>query len=96
MTQVILKGVITIIEDKDLEVWKSIPKFAHKDYTTLFAPGTPISNQESEYNPKAPNFCYLQFNFTHIDYLSIEKPYNIRACFNLNDSLNWEGSYSVP
>ena len=96
MIQVILKGIITIIEDKNLEIWKSIPKFAHKDYTTLLAPGTPINNHESEYNPKAPNFCYLQFNFTHIDYLSIGKPNNKRVSYNLNNSNNWEGSYIVP
>ena len=96
MTQVILRGIITIVEDKNLKVWQSIPDFAHKDYTTLLAPGTPINNQESEYNPIAPNFCYLQFDFTHIDYLSIEKPHNIRACYDLNNSNTWEGSYIVP
>jgi len=95
MTQVILKGTVTIKEDKDLDIWNSIPEFAHKDYTTLLAPGTPINKSESEYNPKAPSFCYLQFNFTHIDYLSIGKPYNTRASFDLNNS-NWEGSYIVP
>ena len=47
MTQFILKGTVTIIEDKNLEVWQSIPDFAHKDYTTLLAPGTPINNQAS-------------------------------------------------
>lgn len=96
MTQIILKGTITIVEDKNLEVWKSIPEYAHKDYTTLLAPGTTIKNQESEYTPKAPNFCYLQFNFTHIDYLSIGKPYNTRASYDLSTTNNWEGRYLVP
>ena len=96
MTQIILKGTITVVEDKNLEIWQSIPAFAHKDYTSLLAPGTLINNQESEYNTKAPSFCYLQFNFTHIDYLAIKNPYNIRACYDLNTSLKWKGSYRVP
>ena len=96
MTQVILKGTITVVDDKNLEIWKRLPEHAHKDYTTLLPPGTPIQNKEAEYNPKAPHFCYLLFNFTQIDYLSIGKPNNTRVRFNFNNSNNWESIYLVP
>ena len=95
MTQIILKGSITINEDKNLDIWKHIPEFAHKDYTTSLAPGTPITTSKSDYKPEVPNFCYLQFNFNYIEYLSIGNPYNTRAQFKLIDA-EWEGSYMVP
>ena len=96
MTQIILKGMVTIVEDENSKIWKSIPDFSHKDYTSLLAPGTPIDHAEPEYKTNTPHFCYLHFNFTHIDYLKINKPHNIRAHFNLNKKNNWEGSYVVP
>lgn len=96
MTQIILKGHIKINHDTDNEIWKSLPEVAHKDYTTLLAPGTTVENPEPEYDSNSAHFCYLEFVFDSIDYLNIDRPYHTRTSFKLSTSNTWEGSYVTP
>lgn len=96
MEQVILKGVISIEKNKIENTWAKIPEFAHRDYTSVFAPGEPIDDKNAKYSNSEHHFCILQLMFTKIDYLKIDQPYNSRAIFKLNANNNWKGNYVVP
>jgi len=96
MEQLILKGVIKIENTDTNKVWKTIPKFAHRDYTSVLAPGTSITSEIAEYSETKHNFCYLKFTFDSIDYLNIDKPCNKRVQFSLDQNNSWKGTYVVP
>lgn len=86
MEQLILKGKVTVEITNTEQLWETIPDFTHKDYTTLEAPGTPIKNDIVEYDNNTHHFCYLIFEFNAIDYLKIDRTYNKRTTFSLNNN----------
>lgn len=93
--QIQLTGEVCVEKKCVPSIWDSFSIKAKKDYTTRFAPGTPVvAPSQVEYNSKI-NFCFLKFTFTSIDYLKIDTPYHTRAQFNLNQG-RWEGTYLIP
>lgn len=96
MEQVILKGSIEIEKYNIKKIWASIPKHAHRDYTSVFSPGEPIDDEIAKYSDAEHHFCILKFSFSEIDYLKIDKPYNSRAVFKLDNQNEWKGTYVVP
>lgn len=86
MEQLILKGTIKIEESNVNEIWETVPDFAHRDYTTVNAPGTPLKKDSLEYSKDINNFCYLIFEFNVMDYLKINKPNNQRTLITLNNN----------
>ena len=96
MEQVILKGTLDVKKNNLENIWATVPEFAYKDYTSVFAPGEPIDYEKIKYSNTEHHFCVLQLTFTEIDYLKIDKPYNSRAVFKINETKNWEGTYVVP
>ena len=93
--QLILKGFVKVEDANTDEIWKTVPDYAHRDYTTLNAPGTPLEKNTPEYSKDINHFCYLIFEFTTIDYLKIDKPNNKRTKLILNNK-QWVSTSITP
>ena len=93
LKQIILKGNCKVINDTSK--WEQIPNHSYRDYTSVEVPGTNIKNMKPNYNNEKPNFCIIEFEFNHVDYLQISREFNLRIKFSKNNDL-WTSSYVAP
>ncbi len=96
MTQIQLKGKITIDLENDHSIWNGLSEKAKEDYTARKTPGSNMLHEEDiQFFQDQNFFCKLHFHFTEIDYLQIGRPSHCRAKFVLTDN-TWKGSYVIP
>ncbi len=80
------------------QIWKNISPHARKDYSSMLAPGTALSEGDKPMYGSAEKenyFCRLEFIPTHLEILQISREEHQRASFVCLEN-EWEGSWLVP
>ncbi len=98
LLQLTLKGTITIITDPEelKRYYSGVQPSSRKDYTTVKAPGTEISNpDEVSYLDATNYFTILEFNPEQLEYLQLKRPNHIRIRFDNQDE-QWSGQFLNP
>ncbi len=62
-------------------VWLTLSANQRKDYATIIAPGRPLQNENADMDlgSSAQNFCVIECNITHIEWLQINSEGHLRA-----------------
>jgi len=98
LLQVKVEGLASIINDEsELEkYWSGVQPNSRKDYTTISAPGSDITNPDQvEYLEDENYFCIVEIEPFEIEYLKLKRPNHLRIRFSKNDG-EWGGEFLVP
>lgn len=98
MIQLKIEGKASIETNKEQlkKFWSEIPANSRKDYTTLNAPSTVISNPNTiSYDVSEEHFCMVHIDPFKIEYLRLKHPNHLRVAFNKEDR-EWKESFLVP
>lgn len=69
---------------------------SRKDYTTMKAPGSELSNpDEVDYLEDENYFTILEFDPQHLEFLQLKRPNHIRIAFSKNGD-EWDGRFINP
>lgn len=82
-------------KSSDHALYQQIPLSAQKDYTTILAPGSEISNPEAITYLDGENFFVsLKFEAVSIESLKLKRPHHVRTRFDKENK--WKGIFLVP
>lgn len=72
---------IATIKFEQNNVWLTLSANQRKDYATIIAPGRPLQNvnADMELGFSAQNFCVIECNINHIEWLRINSDGHLRA-----------------
>ncbi len=96
--QLKIEGRAKIVSDteKVKKYWSGIALKSRKDYTTISAPGSPISNPDNvAYLDDKNYFCMVEIEPFKIEYLKLNEPNHLRVLFSKEDG-RWKGGFLVP
>ncbi|MEN0004014.1 MAG: pyridoxamine 5'-phosphate oxidase family protein [Bacteroidota bacterium] len=103
--QITLKGNARLHAQDELaqSFWERVPSFAHKDYSSVLAPGTPIEapgrpmeGQDSS-DSGYVNFVVIELVANSIDCLQLSREGHVRAKYTRKGKTNeWESVWVVP
>jgi hypothetical protein len=98
LLQLKIEGKATIISDTEelKKQWSEVQPASRKDYTTVSAPGSPISNPDNvKYLDDKNYFCIVEIEPFKIEYLKLKRPNHLRILFSKEDG-EWDGAFLVP
>lgn len=98
LLQLKIEGRASIVSDADelKRYWSGVQPESRKDYTTVSAPGSPISNPDNvEYLEEKNYFCIVEIKPFKIEYLKLKRPNHLRILFTEEDE-EWNGQFLVP
>lgn len=98
LLQIQVAGAATIITDPtELQRYYSgVQPASKKDYTTVAAPGMPISNPDAvAYLKDTHYFTIIEIAPIALEFLQLKRPNHIRIAFDKKES-NWEGQFINP
>ncbi len=76
--------------------WNNIPENSRKDYITVNAPGTNITNPDHvDYDPETNYFTAIKIIPDTIEYLQLKRPNHIRVKFTKSQD-DWSGQFLTP
>lgn len=86
-----------ITDEKTLQkYWSGVQPSSRKDYTTVLAPGTEITNPDAvAYLEEKAHFCILEITPFSIEYLKLKRPNHLRVLYTLEED-RWSGTFLVP
>ncbi len=98
LMQISITGKAHIITDSNelQKYWSGVQPSSRKDYTTVKAPGSEISNpDEVSYLDQGNFFTILEIRPETMEYLELKRPNHIRIAFTKEDD-SWEGTFINP
>lgn len=97
--QLLLKGETELIEDRKRvkQLWKSMPSFAKKDYSSEMPPGSVAHSSESIQwgEARAENFQVLRLHIDQIESLQLTKEAHQRCRYTKSEE-GWRKEILVP
>jgi len=98
LLQLKIEGKASIVSDpEELQTyWSGVQPASRKDYTTITAPGSPISNPDNiAYLEDKNFFTIVEIALSKIEYLKLKRPNHLRVLFTKEDD-KWHGEFLVP
>ena len=96
--QLKIGGRAKIVSDTEIlkKYWSGIPIKSRKDYTSISAPGSPISNPDIVKHHEDKNFfCIVEIEPFKIESLKLKQSNHLRVLFSKEDG-RWKGGFLVP
>ena len=98
LLQLKVEGKATIISDADVlqKYYSGVQPASRKDYTTISAPGTPISDPDQIEHFEDKNFfSMVEVEPLKIEYLKLKRPDHLRILFTKEQN-NFTGQFLMP
>lgn len=98
LLQIKITGEVRQITDQDelKKYYSGVQPSSRKDYTTVQAPGSELSNpDEVAYLDTINYFTILEINPNHLEFLQLKRPNHIRIAFSKIEE-DWKGQFINP